>query len=188
MAKSFYFIRHGETDWNKRQIYQGQNDIPLNEQGREQALNRKSLMIRSGLINEIDALFSSPLQRADKTANIIFNGQSILSSIQYLDEFMECQSEEAARFVLEKKGIVQLPSFDHLPESSETPETLLERVRGGLDIMFKSRAKKPVIVAHGGISVAINLILDLEVVRTPNCCFLEYIYDAETGYSIKCHI
>ncbi len=31
--KSFYFIRHGETDWNKRHIIMGSIDIPLNDLG-----------------------------------------------------------------------------------------------------------------------------------------------------------
>ena len=33
----FYFIRHGETDWNRRNIIMGSQDIPLNERGLEQA-------------------------------------------------------------------------------------------------------------------------------------------------------
>ena len=32
-----YFIRHGETIWNKEKKIQGQSDIPLNEYGRELA-------------------------------------------------------------------------------------------------------------------------------------------------------
>ncbi len=33
----FYFVRHGETDWNAEGRYQGSKDIPLNERGRGQA-------------------------------------------------------------------------------------------------------------------------------------------------------
>ena len=34
---AFYFIRHGETDWNVQKKIMGQLDIPLNNRGKEQA-------------------------------------------------------------------------------------------------------------------------------------------------------
>lgn len=57
-------IRHGESEWNRIGRYQGQADAPLSELGLRQA---EALAQR--LHNEhFDAIFTSPLQRAAKTA------------------------------------------------------------------------------------------------------------------------
>src|SRR3954463_16444163 len=39
-----YFVRHGETDWNREKRLQGQHDIPLNALGRTQAARCGGLM------------------------------------------------------------------------------------------------------------------------------------------------
>ena len=60
-------IRHGETDWNRERKPQGSRDIALNQAGINQA---NKLAIR--LANEpCDIIFTSDLQRAKKTAEII---------------------------------------------------------------------------------------------------------------------
>ena len=33
-----YTVRHGQTEWNKKGFYQGKTDIPLNEEGKKQAI------------------------------------------------------------------------------------------------------------------------------------------------------
>jgi len=62
-----YLIRHGETDWNVKRIVQGHSDNPLNETGELQA---KELAKRLKHIH-FDAIFSSDLLRARRTAEII---------------------------------------------------------------------------------------------------------------------
>jgi 2,3-bisphosphoglycerate-dependent phosphoglycerate mutase len=58
------FIRHGETDWNRRQCFQGQLDVPLNANGLLQAQR-----LGARLADEpFDVLVSSDLQRAQQTA------------------------------------------------------------------------------------------------------------------------
>ena len=65
--KSFYFIRHGETDWNKRHIIMGSIDIPLNDLGIAQS-QRAALILKK---EKFDAIISSPRIRALKTAQVI---------------------------------------------------------------------------------------------------------------------
>jgi broad specificity phosphatase PhoE len=58
-------VRHGETDWNAQQRWQGHSDTPLNDAGREQARRL------AGDLEPVDALYSSDLARARETAEII---------------------------------------------------------------------------------------------------------------------
>lgn len=62
-----YLIRHGETDWNTVKKLQGSTDIPLNPYGIE--LAEKTAEGMKDLV--IDKIYSSPLIRAYKTAEII---------------------------------------------------------------------------------------------------------------------
>ena len=64
-----YFIRHGETDFNKRCLIQGMSDIPLNDKGIHQAELAADWFKQQGIV--FDGVFSSPLVRARKTAAIV---------------------------------------------------------------------------------------------------------------------
>ncbi|WP_336730673.1 histidine phosphatase family protein [Achromobacter ruhlandii] len=63
-----WFIRHGETDWNRQRRLQGWQDIPLNEFGRNQAGLLASRLREDARNTPIDAIYSSDLQRAHATA------------------------------------------------------------------------------------------------------------------------
>lgn len=59
--------RHGETEWNVAEVFRGQIDVALNETGVKQAELLAGYLSRS----TIEAVYSSPLQRALKTAEAI---------------------------------------------------------------------------------------------------------------------
>ncbi len=68
-----YLVRHGETDYNKGKRLQGVADIPLNARGIELAERTAE-----GLRNiSFDRIYTSPLIRARKTAEIIRGNRDI---------------------------------------------------------------------------------------------------------------
>src|SRR5512133_1433936 len=60
-------VRHGETNWNRERRFQGHADPPLNDAGREQARELAETLAGEG----IDAIYTSDLQRARETAEIL---------------------------------------------------------------------------------------------------------------------
>lgn len=87
MIELFVF-RHGETDWNRDHRFQGHTDRPLNDLGIEQA---QKLRERLSGIN-FDLLLCSDLERAKKTAEIVF--QDVYIETKYGPELREIYAGE----------------------------------------------------------------------------------------------
>lgn len=83
MTVLLYLVRHGQTEWNRLHRIQGQSDPPLNETGRAQAL----ALARTFAGMPLDAVYSSPLQRARDTAESVAQAHNL--SIQTFDELKE---------------------------------------------------------------------------------------------------
>ena len=67
VIRMLYIVRHGQTDLNSRNVLQGRSDHPLNPKGEEQA--REIGDVLSDV--RFDRVFSCPLKRALRTAEII---------------------------------------------------------------------------------------------------------------------
>ena len=65
--QAFWFLRHGETDWNAQNLSQGNTDIPLNDAGLAQARTAAGLLAHRG----IRSIVASPLSRARVTAEMV---------------------------------------------------------------------------------------------------------------------
>lgn len=70
---TFYVVRHGQTDWNVKNIVQGHEDILLNDVGRSES----QLLSKALSQTTFAACFSSDLKRAHETAQIVIQNRSL---------------------------------------------------------------------------------------------------------------
>ena len=81
----FYFLRHGETNWNLEHRAMGSKDIPLNDRGESQALNIAPLLAKV----DIGRILISPLLRTKKIAAIIHQYLELDNKIVEIAELQE---------------------------------------------------------------------------------------------------
>jgi broad specificity phosphatase PhoE len=145
----FYLVRHGQTDWNKEGRYQGQADTPLNAVGEEQArlLAGKFDGIR------IDAIYSSDLQRARRTAEAI--GQALQLPVQ-----LDVRLREINHGVWEGmlfSDIVRryAPEIKERAPGGESVTEVADRVLTAAESIARMHPDETVILVSHGLSLAI---------------------------------
>lgn len=145
-------VRHGQTDWNEDGIFRGRIDVELNRNGVRQA----ELIGEVLATVPIDAVYSSPLSRALKTAEIIAQHHELTLQVTHAMtdiDFGEWQGLSRSDAVARYPDIYEV--WETRPEKVEIPgaETLTEvrkRLLGGLnDILSKHPKGTVVIVSHG---------------------------------------
>ena len=68
MTSSLILLRHGESEWNAKNLFTGWVDVDLNEKGAAEAKRGGELLVESGLLPEV--VHTSLLRRAIRTAQI----------------------------------------------------------------------------------------------------------------------
>ena len=81
MSGTLVLVRHGQSEWNKKNLFTGWKDPDLTEQGVAEAIEAGKVLNEEGL--KFDIAFTSVLQRAEKTCQHILDGvgQSDLETI-----------------------------------------------------------------------------------------------------------
>lgn len=143
-----YFVRHGQTDWNKELKIQGQQDVELNEEGMAEAkkLSEKLSGVR------FDVAFSSPLKRALKTAEAVYDGKIISDERLAERGFgnLEGKSLDGDDF----KRLWSLTE-EYKLQGTESLENVFSRVESFVDFVRKNYPEKNVLAAtHGGVMMA----------------------------------
>lgn len=179
--------RHGQDEDNARQILNGRRDSPLTELGRDQAYQLASnLKDKEGL--NIGHIFSSPFQRAVKTAEIcsqvlgvphtildclIERSHGILEGRPYSDIPLLAKEYKVAygfTYVIEVEG------GEGYPELCERAGNALTEIR--TEIQELKIFNDSLVISHGAISRAMMIahqgLTHLEIFNAPsfsNCEF-----------------
>lgn len=156
----FILIRHGETDWNIEGRWHGQADIPLNECGREQAVQTAHAL--AGM--NIAAIYSSDLIRARETAEML----ALLAKlpVQFDVRLREIHqgewqgllaSEIQAGYTREFQQRAMDP-MSVTPPGGETVPQVMERLSAAIEEISQLHSGETVAVVSHGFVIACLLV------------------------------
>lgn len=153
---SLYLIRHGRTAWNALWRIQGGTDVPLDDEGRQQA----KALARAFKDVPLAAVYASPLQRAAETAAAVAAVHGL--TLRFDDRLKErnwgafqgMRREEAARlYTAAEAGLRSDPRQAHPPDG-ESYEELSQRAEAVLREIAVHEEGAVAVVCHGGTIVA----------------------------------
>lgn len=150
-------VRHGQTDWNVKDLLQGRTDIELNQTGENQAIETANKLIN---IN-VDAIYVSPLKRTLRTAeeiNKTRNLEMIIDNRLIERGFGEYEGKSNVEF--RKYWDFEINISDNNVEPirdlfSRTYSLIKEIVE-----LYNNTDKTIVIVTHNGVNLAVTSILN----------------------------
>ena len=175
LQRSFYFVRHGETDWNKEGRLQGHTNIPLNETGRAQARAAQQIIARL----PIDQVVTSTLDRAIETAEILCqtSGKEIMRDARLCErsfgsfEGMDVSIIDKHKHEAIARGETPEENGYPCPPEAEPYADFRQRVLGIIDFYQASFPEQSILfVAHGGLYRVLRRCLFATVDASPNVC------------------
>ncbi len=185
-------IRHGETDWNKVRRIQGQIDIDLNLFGLQQAHTCAKYLANE----DYDRVYSSPLSRAYKTAEIIASKKNYYINVR--DELQEInmgkwQGMIWSEIIRSHSDLFQ--EFERVGDLSkvykgESFQELQDRAISFLDYLVETPYESVIAVSHGGlIKVLICHVLGLDLSKRTkfnidNLSVSRLHYSEEKGWNL----
>lgn len=166
--KTLYIVRHGETDWNKMGKYQGITDIPLNENG----LNQAKACGNALKDVTFDRILSSDLSRALVTAETIRGDRTTpitvdkrLRELNFGDWEAMLFSDIEARWPGLIDEMYLRPHLVKVP-NGESFKDLQDRAWAGLEEFLNANDEEEtlLIVCHGGtIRTLLCKLLDISI-------------------------
>lgn len=190
-VKTIYVFRHGQTDYNATRRAMGQMDIPLNETGLNQAGELAQKMVNMN----IQAIYTSPLQRAMQTAqqvankintNIISNSGLMERNLGVLQGHIVRESDNPDEYQMDYEQLQLcmpaklLGNNDWKPDGGESRNECLRRAQKTIkDILKKTPYDTIAISTHTGPMLAILDLAGGTDKRIGNCDYVKLIFDGK---------
>jgi probable phosphoglycerate mutase len=164
-------VRHGETDWNREKRFQGQIDVPLNPQGREQS-RRAAIFLQTV---KLDRAVSSPMLRPQETAEIILQMHAGIE-LELYDELREINHGE---WEGKLEAEIEAVYSDLLQQWQRSPETVQMPNGENLNQIWE----RAISCWHGIVASAASNLIQSDQIST----VLVVAHDA-INKAILCHL
>lgn len=158
-------LRHGQSQWNLENRFTGWEDVPLTSKGIEEAKTAGQILSKNNI--DIDMIFSSILQRANKTAELAIKEMNLgnlwedkklimrrdisLNERDYGD-LVGLNKEETAKKFGKDQVHLWRRSYEIPPPGGESLKNVVERVRPFFSNFIQpeiTRGENVLVVAHG---------------------------------------
>ena len=185
-------IRHGQSIWNAANLFTGWENVGLSEKGILEAKNAAEELTN---IN-FDSIFTSELIRAQKTAEIIIEGNSqtkptsIISDLRlnerHYGDLQGMNKDDARKEFGEEQVHIWRRSFDIPPPNGESLKMTAERTLPCFDelIMPELKLNKNVLVSAHGNSLR-SIVMKLEQIDEDSIVKLEIPTGVPRIYSFE---
>ncbi len=170
MSRTLVLLRHGQSEWNLKNLFTGWRDPGLSEQGYAEAKSAGQRLKAAGL--KFDIAYTSALSRAQVTCQLVLDelGQPGLETIrdQALNErdygdLSGLNKDDARTKWGEEQVHIWRRSYDVPPPGGESLKDTLARVRPYYDSAIWpqiTQSKNVIIVAHGNSLRSLIMILE----------------------------
>ena len=178
---TIYFVRHGETIWNKKGILQGHKNSPLTYKGIKSAKKKGKVLNKKG----IEVIYSSDLGRCFQTAEIInkFLGVKIVKTRQLRERDFGNLNGKPDEMI---KKILDLSNPKEKAPNGESFNDLRKRVIAFINKIPSNKFNNVLLVIHDGTARAILSKFYNVAFNSKKCSTSEnIIYSIEKNNKIK---
>ncbi len=175
-------LRHGQSQWNLENRFTGFKDVDLSPLGEGEAKAAGKKFYNAGM--HFDAIFSSTLKRANKTAKIALEnagpGQRLMIKKMVVSDALRerdygeltgLDKTETRKKYGADQVLIWRRSYDVRPPGGESLKDVVDRVRPYYSQNIRpllNKGKNVLVAAHGNSLRALLIILGVETPETIN--------------------